>query len=180
MNISKVKTSIKIGDFYLKENSPNFIGINYCVDNSILKNEDGRVYLICSDNLIKKIGGSQSKGGIKSTISFYVNSMQGSPGKPRFIIHLLIRDELLLGKKCDIHMITSPKVKAQINGLFISKDKEIAAFKEMEDLCKKDYFDKLSRYPEWNFQENSIPYPSDYSMEHVKYHENRINNNTEK
>lgn len=173
----KTTNSKYIGDFFLKaDNSRNFININYKVTQEILKNEDGRVYLICSDGIIKKIGGSQSKGGIKSTMSFYVNSMTGSPGKPRFILHLLIRDELLKGRHCTLHMITSPKVMSNVNGLTSKVEIEIAAFKEMENLCKSDYFNEMKRYPDWNFQENNDDYPKKYSLEHVKYHENRIKN----
>lgn len=175
MHISKVSNSKLIGEFYLRnDNSPNHIGIRYLADEDLLRNEDGRVYLLCSDGIIKKIGGSQSKGGIKSTMSFYVNSMQGSPGKPRFILHLLLRDELIQGKNCSLHMITSPRVYSIINGLYSKREFPIAAFKEMEDLCKSDYFKVMKRYPDWNFQENNIDYPMDYSLEHVKYHENRL------
>ena len=175
MNINSVKNANYIGEFFLrKDDNPNFIGIKYAAGRDILANEDGRVYLICSDGVIKKIGGSQSKGGIKSTISFYINSMQGSPGKPRFIIHLLIRDELQKGRSCKIYMITSPKVNSQIKGLFSKISMPIAAFKEMEDLCKSDYFSRMKRYPDWNFQENNTDYPENYSLQHVHYHEKRI------
>jgi len=93
MNIKKVKTAIKIGDFVLRnDNTPNKINIEYLpnLGKDILEDDSARIYLIVVDGIIKKIGGSSSKGGIKATMSFYVNAMQGSPGRPRFIIHLLI------------------------------------------------------------------------------------------
>ena len=46
----------------------------------------------------------------------------------------------------------------------------------MEDLCKSDYFNEMRKYPDWNFQENNDDYPDEYSMLHVKYHEDRIKN----
>ena len=73
-------------------------------------------------------------------------------------------------------MITSPRVYSIINGLYSKIEIPIAAFKEMEDLCKNDYFKVMKRYPDWNFQENNTDYPMDYSLEHVKYHENRLKN----
>jgi len=177
MEIDQVINSKLIGEFYLrKDKSRNFIGIRYLADENILRNEDGRVYLFCSDRVIKKIGGSQSKGGIKSTMSFYINSMQGSPGKPRFILHLLLRDDLIQGKHCTIHMIISPRVDSKINGLYSKIRIPIAAFKEMEDLCKKDYFSVMKKYPVWNFQENNEDYPSNYSKEHLIYHDKRLKN----
>ena len=97
MNIKEVKTAIKIGDFVLRnDNTPNKINIEYLpnLGKDILEDDSARIYLIVVDGIIKKIGGSSSKGGIKATMSFYVNAMQGSPGRPRFIIHLLIEKEL--------------------------------------------------------------------------------------
>ena len=73
-------------------------------------------------------------------------------------------------------MITSPKVISNVNGLTSKIKIEIAAFKEMEDLCKSDYYKEMEKYPDWNFQENNDDYPNNYALEHVRYHENRINN----
>jgi hypothetical protein len=180
MKINKVKTAIKIGDFQLnKIESANHITVKYNekIEKCILKCNLGRVYLFtCNENIIK-IGGSSSKGGIKTTLSFYTTSMTGSPGKARFIIHLLIRDELLKGNKCEIFMITSPLAISYVSGLFKQKKMKIAAFKEMEDFCKEDYYKLENKYPVWNFQENNDPYPQRYSIEHVKYHEKRLKKN---
>ncbi len=177
MNISKVKTAIKVGDFVLrKDGTPNKIDINYCVDKKILSDDFPRIYLIVENGIIKKIGGSSSKGGIKATMSFYVNAMQGSPGVPRFVIHLLIYESLSKGNKVELYMITSPRVEAEVNGLFGHKKLEIASFKEMEDLCKLDYYNEEGKYPDWNFQENGQPYPPDLAKKHVEYHQNRLKN----
>lgn len=180
MNISTVKTAIKIGDFILNPNekSPNHIKVQYSknIEKDFLKNNAGRVYLFTSDGIIKKIGGSSSKGGIISTLSFYACSMTGSPGKPRFILHLLIRDELLQGKRVEIFMIQSDFVKSKVKGLFKSRTLEIAAFKEMEDLCRRDYYGLEKKHPDWNFKENNEDYPKNYSLEHVRYHNNRLKN----
>ena len=64
------------------------------IKKDILNDDIARIYLFVVDRIIKKIGGSAGKGGIKSTMSFYVSSMTGSPGVPRFVIHLLIAEEL--------------------------------------------------------------------------------------
>ena len=143
MHIREVKTAKYVGKFILREdNSPNLIDIEYSssIPISILKDDSPRVYLITVDNIIKKIGGSSGKGGIKNTVSFYINARTGSPGPVRFIIHGLIARELKKGKSVDLYMITSQKVKAKICGLFDCNEAlDIASFKEMEDLCKFDY-----------------------------------------
>jgi hypothetical protein len=181
MKISEVKTAKKVGDFKLRnDGSPNKIKLDYSTSeltSEQLKQDDPRVYLIVSDGEIKKIGGSSSKGGIKATMSFYVNARTGSPGPVRFIIHELIRRELANGKKVELYMITSPRVKSKVCGLFdCNKEIEVASFKEMEDRCKEDYYKKEGRYPDWNFQENNESYSEKYNdiyKEYLEYHKNR-------
>jgi len=143
MEISKVRTAKYIGKFILRPKpSPNLIDIEYKQDlpRSILTDDSPRVYLITVNNVIKKIGGSAGKGGIKNTLNLYINARTGSPGAVRFIIHRLIARELKKGRKVDLYMITSRKIKANICGLFdCNEEMEIASFKEMEKLCKFDY-----------------------------------------
>ena len=176
MNIKKVKTAIKIGNFVLRQNHKNKIDIRYLpnINKKILTDNSARIYLIIQDGIIKKIGGSTSKGGIKATMSFYISAMTGSPGVPRFIIHLLIAKALINKSKVELFMITSPKTLAMVNGLFGHKKVKIASFKEMEDLCKSDYYSREKKYPDWNFQENHKPYPPKLARKHVLYHQKRL------
>ena len=176
MKIIEVKTAIKVGNFILRESNRNKIDIKYLTNLSkeVLTDNIARVYLFVQDGIIKKIGGSSSKGGIKATMNFYVSAMTGSPGVPRFVIHLLIAEALEKGSKVELYMITSPKALATINGLFGSKKVEIASFKEMEDLCKSDYYSREGRYPDWNFQENHEPYPAQLAQQHNLYQQNRL------
>lgn len=177
MNINKVKTAMKIADFYLLNNSKQKIKIEYLptIPNSILLDNAPRIYLFVSNGVIKKIGGSAQKGGIKATMSFYANALAGSPGVPRFVIHHLIAEELASNKKVELYMITSPAVLTKVNGLFGSKEILVSSFKEMEDFCKADYFKSENKYPDWNFQENRIPYPSHLAKLHNKFHNDRLN-----
>lgn len=176
MKINEVKTAIKIGDFVLKQNHRNKIDIKYLsnISKDVLNDNVARIYLFVQDGIIKKIGGSSGEGGIKATMNFYVSAMTGSPGVPRFVIHLLIAEALEKKSKVELYMITSPKVLATINGLFGSKKVEIASFREMEDFCKSDYFSRESKYPDWNFQENHEPYPVRLAQQHNIYHQNRL------
>ena len=177
MNIKEVKTAIKIGDFTLRQNHRNKIDIRYLskIDKKKLTDNSARIYLIVQNAIIKKIGGSVSKGGIKATMSFYTSAMTGSPGVPRFIVHLLIEKALRKGSKVELFMITSPRTLATVNGLFGPKKVEIASFKEMEDLCKSDYYSREKKYPDWNFQENHKPYPPELAKKHNLYHRKRLN-----
>ncbi len=176
MHITTAKNAVKIGDFKIKTDHANKIALDYLqsVPRSFLTDDAPRVYLFVVDGEIKKIGGSASRGGIKATMAFYVSAMQGSPGRPRFIIHLLIEEALKLGKSVQLWMIVSPSVLAPIHGLTKVEHVEVASFKEMEDLCKREYFMAEKRYPDWNFQENGTPYPKNFDEMHNAYHANRL------
>lgn len=176
MHIDEVKTAIKVGDFVLRKRGRNKIGFRYSpnLNKKTLSDDSARIYLITQDGIIKKIGGSIQKGGIKGTISFYIGAMTGSPGRPRFIVHLLIEKALKSGSSVALYMITSPKTSAQVSGLFGTKKMKIASFKEMEDLCKSDYYSKEKRYPDWNFQENHQPYPPELEKKFMAYHRKRL------
>lgn len=176
MNINDAKNAILVGEFVLDEiHLKNHIKVKYAdnLSSELLTDSSGRVYIFSSDGIIKKIGGSASKGGIKSTLYLYTSSMTGSPGKPRFILHLLIRDELICRNKVTIHMINAKKFVSEVKGLYSASSVEVAAFQEMEDMCRKDYLAIENNHPDWNFKENNKNYPSKYILEHNNYHEKR-------
>ena len=87
MKISNVSTALKVGRVVLNESkSKSNLKVEWeNVPSSTLKSNAGRVYLLVVDGEIKKIGGSVGKGGIKSTMSFYVSGNTGRPsieGRP--------------------------------------------------------------------------------------------------
>ncbi|MCX6718458.1 MAG: type II restriction endonuclease [Candidatus Staskawiczbacteria bacterium] len=163
MNIKEVKTCFKVADVVLEPIHPkNFIKFNYIenifdengqkLDNKILRKRVGFVYIIVINKIIKKIGGSQGKGGIKSTMNFYQGAMQGGPSIRSFGIHLLIKKELDEGKKVEFYVIVSKEIKTEIKGLFGSEKGFVVAYKEMEEKCNEDYFSVEHKYPDWHFQ----------------------------
>src|SRR3989344_2057859 len=185
MNIKDVKTAFKIADVVLdKKHKQNHIRINFLpetidekggkLEKSILKNTAGRVYIIVVDEIIKKIGGSQSKGWIKATLSFYQSAMQGGPSLRSYGIHLLITEALEKSKKVEIYMITSQSVKASVKGLFSEERKNTNVFKEMENKCKEDYKKIEGDFPEWNYQERAVPWPKKIHETYVKFLTKRV------
>lgn len=163
MDIKGVKTAFKVAEVVLnKEHKKNHIKFNYVenlmdengkkLDKGLLKKRVGFVYLIVVNRKIKKIGGSQGKGGIKSSMSFYQDAMQGGPSIRSYGIHLLIKKELDKGKKVEFYVIISKEVKTEIKGLFEKHKEKIVAFKEMEEKCNEDYKSITGKYPEWHFQ----------------------------
>lgn len=172
MNIKEVKTAFKVADVVSdKKHQIRKIKFLYLdkihdengkeMNKDILKDNSGRIYLIVVNGIIKKIGGSQCKGGIKNTLAFYQGGMQGGPSIRTYGIHILISEELEKGNKVEIYMITSQKAKMKTRGLFDEEEIDVSAFKDMEDKCKKDYVKKEGAYPEWNFQERHEPWRED-------------------
>jgi hypothetical protein len=179
MKISEVTTAIKVGDIILRnEDSPNLIKVKWIDSKSnSLKDNTGRVYFLVVNDVIYKIGGSQSKGGIKSTIRAYTDCMKGGPSDRSYIIHYLIYRELVNVNKVEVYMITSPKIIAPVTGLFGIQNKEVAAFKEMESLCINQHFEFDGSYPKWNFQESHSQYPSDLSEQYSEFKMKRAEKN---
>jgi hypothetical protein len=162
MKISKVKTAIKVANVVKRtDDSNNKIKMawNEKVSKELLKDNAGRVYIITSNKDIKKIGGSQCKDGIKGTWRPYCGGMGGSPSVRTYGIHILIAEELDKGNEVEVYMIQSPKVFAQVSGLFDNTTTEVSAFKEMEAKCLSDYYNLEKKYPDWNFQEANNPWP---------------------
>ncbi len=185
MKIKDVKTAFKIADVVLdKQHRQNHIKIDYLpvlIDEkgsksskSILRDNAGRVYIITVDGVIKKIGGSQSKGGIKATLSFYQSAMQGGPSLRSYGIHLLIKEAIEKGKRVEIYLITSKSVRAPVKGLFSEVRKNTNVFKEMEDKCKEDYKKVEGDFPEWNYQERAVPWPKKIHKSYVRFLTKRV------
>ena len=170
MKISNVSTALKVGRVVLNESkSKSNLKVEWeNLSADILKSNAGRVYLLVVDGEIKKIGGSVGKGGIKSTMSFYVSGNTGRPSIRSYGINTLIFESINSGKLVEIYIIQSEQVLAPVKGLFgISHDK-VSAFKEMEDKCVKEYVAFTGSYPDWNYQEQAKPWEQYIQEGHAK------------
>ncbi|MCH5322097.1 MAG: type II restriction endonuclease [Helicobacter sp.] len=181
MKISEVKTAFKIADVEYVEGSTR-LNFNYLKD---LKDENGnalpqkiltenvaRVYLIVVDGEIKKIGGSQSKGGIKNTLSIYRDGgTKGRPGIRSFGIWYFLYYTILEGKKIEFYMIYQENFEKDIKGLFGIKKVKNAyiSYKLIKQSCVEDYLRiENGKYPEWNVQEQGMDWPTDIKTEHAE------------
>ncbi len=155
MNIATVKTAIRVGTFTLNGGTSKArLKLNYeNLSREVLKDDAGRVYLLVKDDKIMKIGGSVSKGGIKSTMSFYVSANTGRPSIRSFGINQLVYEAVMKGEEVSVYMITSEQVSAPVKGLFGTEQMSISAFKEMEEKCIADYVASEGNFPAWNYQE---------------------------
>lgn len=163
MHISQVKTAFKIADVELVQNNTK-LNFNYLKDlkdendkplpQKILKENLARVYLIVVDGEIKKIGGSQAHGGIKSTLEIYRDG--GVNGRPSirsygvwyFLYHTIFVEK----RKIEFYMIIENNFSKEIKGLFGTKKVENAyiSYKLIEQCCIEDYLSvENGRFPEW-------------------------------
>ena len=169
MNISTVKTAIRVGTFALNDGTSKArLKLNYeNISKDVLKDNAGRVYLLVKEGKIMKIGGSISKGGIKSTMSFYVSANTGRPSIRSFGINQLVYEATLKGEEVSVYMITSEQVSAPVKGLFGSETLSISAFKEMEEKCIADYVASEGNFPAWNYQEAGKAWEQYIQEEHA-------------
>jgi len=169
MNISTVKTAIRVGTFALNDGTSKArLKLNYeNISKDVLKDNAGRVYLLVKEGKIMKIGGSISKGGIKSTMSFYVSANTGRPSIRSFGINQLVYEATLKGEEVSVYMITSEQVSAPVKGLFGSETLTISAFKEMEEKCIADYVASEDNFPAWNYQEAGKAWEQYIQEEHA-------------
>ena len=160
MNISSCPNAQLVGKVVLNESASksNLKMVWEDLPTTLLKNNAGRVYLLVVDGEIKKIGGSVGKGGIKTTMSFYVSGNTGRPSIRSYGINTLIFESLLNDKEVQVYIILSEQVLAPVRGLFGTEQTLVSAFKEMEDKCVNDYVKFTGSYPDWNYQEQAKPW----------------------
>ncbi|GAA7257463.1 hypothetical protein ID0475_12610 [Helicobacter pylori] len=180
MHISEVKTAFKIADVeYVKDSTK--LNFNYLKDlkdennqslsQNILTQNVARVYLIVVDGEIKKIGGSQADGGIKSTLNIYKDGgVKGRPSIRSFGVWYFLYHTILTGAKIEFYMIYQPNFETQVKGLFgfhAIKDASIS-YKLLEQACLTDYRNNNNdALPEWNVQEQGKDWPNDIKDEHA-------------
>ncbi|EMH39106.1 hypothetical protein HMPREF1427_00289 [Helicobacter pylori GAM83Bi] len=180
MHISGVKTAFKIADVeYVKDSTK--LNFNYLRDlkdennqslsQNILTQNVARVYLIVVDGEIKKIGGSQADGGIKSTLNIYKDGgVKGRPSIRSFGVWYFLYHTILTGAKIEFYMIYQPNFETQVKGLFgfhAIKDASIS-YELLEQACLTDYRNSShDALPEWNVQEQGKDWPNDIKDEHA-------------
>lgn len=179
MKINKVKTTFKIADIKLVPNSTK-LNFNYLKDlkdengkklsKSVLRENYARVYLIVVDGEIKKIGGSQSEGGIKQTLEIYRDGgIGGRPSIRSFGIWYFLYSTMLQKHKIEFYMIFQDNFEAQIKGLF-GYNKVLKAsysYKLLENCCMNDYLKQSNgKYPDWNVQEQAGDWPVEIKIKH--------------
>ncbi|GAA9654904.1 hypothetical protein HpVa89_05890 [Helicobacter pylori] len=157
-----MKDSTKLNFNYLKDLKDEN---NQSLSQNILTQNVARVYLIVVNGEIKKIGGSQADGGIKSTLNIYKDGgVKGRPSIRSFGVWYFLYHTILTGAKIEFYMIYQHNFETQVKGLFgfcAIKDASIS-YKLLEQACLTDYRNNSNdALPEWNVQEQGKDWPND-------------------
>lgn len=193
MLITDVKTAFKIADVKFINNSTklDFVYLTNIKDENnnplpkdILKKNYSRVYIIVVDGIIKKIGASQDKGGMKGTLSIYKDGgVKGRPSIRSFGIWYFLYHTILQGKKIEFYMIYHDDFEYEVKGLF-GKHKVLQAnisCKLIEECCISDYLSKENnKYPEWNVQEQGMDWPMEIKNKHSEITKKSLNSNSKR
>lgn len=180
MKISEVKTAFKIADVEFVAGSTK-LNFNYlkelrdengkALPQSILTQNVARVYLIVVDGVIKKIGGSQAVGGIKSTLQIYQDGdVKGRPSIRSFGVWYFLYHTILSGAKIEFYMIYQENFEKEIKGLFGLKTVKNAyiSYKLIEECCVADYLAcEGGKHPDWNVQEQGKDWSDDIKNQHA-------------
>lgn len=163
MKISSATNFALVGSFCLDTNENTKKNLNFQYQNKSdpkLIEDVARVYAISVNGTIVKIGGSNAKGGIKGTISPYLSGNGGRPSDRTHGVNMFIEEELVSGKKVELHYITMPNIMANVPTLLGVEEKEVSTtYKPLEEACLGEYVSLEGTYPPWNFQESGNPWP---------------------
>jgi len=180
MEIKAVKNAFKIADVELVENSKKlkFVYLENLKDESgnpltpkILKDNVARVYIIVVDGVIKKIGGSQAKGGMKKTLAIYQDGgVGGRPSIRSYGVWHFLYQSILKKAKIEFYMIYQESFETKIKGFWdFNVKKSYVSYKLLEECCMEDYLkNENGHYPEWNVQEQGADWPQEIKENHSK------------
>jgi hypothetical protein len=157
MDISYIETMKRIGQIVnhpLDERQLSIVTDPECKKEE-LKDKRGRVYAIVIDGKVHKLGGSQDKGGILSTIGFYFKGYAHNNSKRTYCVWRYLKNHLDKGSKIEVYCVWAPLTKIQIPTMKGSLTREIPVdFHTIENGFLQEYHRQEGKYPFLNMQEN--------------------------
>ena len=137
---------------------------------TLLKEKNSIGYFLVINDKVIKIGQTTGTGGLNSCMGFYGCAGQDNPGKTRFAINLLMREEMKKGNVIEVWMQYESPFEKEFKGATSIVTREVLmSAKYIEDDCIKHYYNTTDEYPEWNFQEKGMPMPSWIAEEYARY-----------
>ena len=132
--------------------------IDYTCDKIDRKNPRGRLYILVIKNIVKKIGGSQDKGGIENTISAYFRGDVGKSESLRnYAICKYMKQECKKGNNIDVYFLPLPVVEVEIptfSGKMYKKEMPVD-YHSVEKEFVDEFYKQNGEYPYLNIQESN-------------------------
>jgi hypothetical protein len=157
MNINHVTNAKRVGQIGISATHAK--KLTFIADSSItrdeLRDDTGRVYFITINGEIKKIGGSQCKGGIQSTIGAYLGGFAQGMCPRSYCGWNFLRQHVVAGDLVEFWFILAPTITATIPTMNGSIQQQIAVdFHQIETACVQEYLEVEKDYPVLNMQES--------------------------
>lgn len=142
----------KLGDIHFNNNKLN---VKFECPKDERQDSEGKIYLIATNKKIVKFGGSQTKGGIESTINAYLNGFRVGQSKRTYSIWNYLQSELKKNNNIEIWFMKLPTVRTAIptfSGEVIKKTISVD-YHTIEKEFVDDYYKSNGEYPLLNIQE---------------------------
>jgi hypothetical protein len=157
MNIDHVTNAKRVGQIGISTNHDKKLTFvaDPAITQSELRDNTGRVYFITVNGEIKKIGGSQCKGGIQSTIGAYLGGFAQGMSPRSYCGWNFLRQHVQAGDSVEFWFILAPMTTAKIPTMNGFIEQAIAVdFHQIEAACVQEYLAVENEYPFLNMQES--------------------------
>jgi len=157
MNINYVTTMQRVGEVVKKPGHDKRLEFTWDegMTKEMQRDERGRVYALCANGDIQKIGGSQAKGGIAATYGAYFSGFaKGMSARTYCVWHYMTKC-IAEGKKVEVYCVWAPLVKVTIPTMNSTITKEMPIdYHTIENAFVHEFVDKEGRFPYLNMQES--------------------------
>jgi hypothetical protein len=157
VKIDYIKTMTRVGELvrHTFHDKKLVIVKDKNLSNSLFKDNRGRVYAIVVDDEIHKIGGSQAKGGIKSTLDAYCGGFNYGMSARTYAVWNYLSQKLNAGKTIEIYCVWADLVEVDVPTMTGSVKQIIATdFHAIEKNFVDEYVKIEGKFPELNMQES--------------------------
>lgn len=157
MKISKINTMTRVGQIVNHDTNPMKLKFKYDakMTRELRKDNRGRVYALCVDGVIKKLGGSQAKGGIDGTFSAYFGGFAKGMSERTYCVWNFIKQAVDAGKTVEVYCVWADTVTVDVPTMYGHTQQTIAIdFHAIENNFVNEYVRVEGEYPFLNMQES--------------------------
>ena len=157
MNIDYISSMKRVGELTLSPKDSLSLEMNW--DKKMTKemqvDNRGRVYAICVDGVIEKLGGSSCVGGIAATFKWYMKGFNKGNSDRTFCCWNYMFKAINKGKKVEVYAVWAPLVETNIPTMTSEDRKQISIdYHIIEKNFVNEYFNIENKYPYLNMQES--------------------------